>query len=39
MQKVKAVDSKLMMLRSLPFFAMDIVLKEGKDLVVRDLCG
>lgn len=26
-------------LRAHPFFVMDIVLKEGKDLVVRDSCG
>jgi len=37
--KVSAVNTRLSMLRSVPFFVMDILLKEGKDLVIRDSCG
>ena len=39
MQKMCEVDNKMSALRSLPFCELEIILKEGRDLVIRDLCG
>lgn len=37
--KAKAEESRLNSYRSQPFFLLDVTLKEGRDLVIRDSCG
>ena len=39
LQEAAAVRQRHAALRAHPFFQLDIILKEGKDLVVRDSCG
>ena len=39
LQEAATIRQRHAALRAHPFFQMDVILKEGRDLVVRDSCG